>query len=113
MENHGPWKPGRLPGVDDPQAQYLHHVVNTGRMIQDLVTAFEALGRSGRSVTLCVFGDHAPALPTCKPGFGGQATDYALFRFGRPQRPPAHVDLSADALGRHLRGSIAAGPAKG
>ncbi|WP_258318270.1 hypothetical protein, partial [Escherichia coli] len=25
MENHGPWKPGRLPGIDDPLAQYLAH----------------------------------------------------------------------------------------
>lgn len=112
MENHGPWKPGRLPGIDDPQAQYLHHVVNTGRMVEDLVAGFEDLARSGRSVTLCVFGDHAPALPTCRPGFGGQATDYALFRFGCPQTPARRIDLSADALGRHLRGTIAAGPAK-
>ena len=110
MENHGPWKPGRLPGIDDPHAQYLHHVVNTGRMVEDLVAGLDAFSRAEKTVTLCVFGDHAPALPTCKPGFGGGTTDYALFRFGRRPAPPQRVDLSADALGRQLRGTIAAEP---
>ena len=40
--------------------------------------------------------------------FGGTATEYALFRFGRPEpEPPRRVDLSADALGRALRGALA------
>ncbi|MDP4023267.1 LTA synthase family protein [Methylobacterium sp. NEAU 140] len=109
MENHGPWKPGRLPGIDDPLAQYLHHVVNTGRMVEELVAGLEAHARTtGRSVTLCVFGDHAPALPSCKPGFGGTATDYALFRFGGPRAAPRRVDLAADALGRQLRTHLTA-----
>ncbi|WP_336491564.1 LTA synthase family protein [Methylobacterium nigriterrae] len=103
MENHGPWKPGRLPGIDDPLAQYRHHVVHTGRMVEDLVA-----GLSGLRATLCVFGDHAPALPTCRPGFGDTATDYAIFRFGDDERAaPARVDLTADALGRLLRDTVA------
>ncbi|MCJ2138827.1 LTA synthase family protein [Methylobacterium sp. E-066] len=108
MENHGPWKPGRLPGIDDPEAQYLHHVVNTGRMIETLVAGLETVARDrGQSITLCVFGDHAPSLPTCKPGFGGQATDYALFRFGGTPVPPRRLDITADALGRDLRATLA------
>ncbi|MEA1835252.1 LTA synthase family protein [Methylobacterium durans] len=104
MENHGPWKPGRLPGLDDPLAQYLHHVVHTGEMVENLVR-----GLAERNATLCVFGDHAPALPNCRPGFGETATDYAIFRFGRMEAPPrGRVDLSADALGRLLRSSWAA-----
>lgn len=110
MENHGPWKPGRLPGIDDPLAQYLHHVAHTGRMVEDLVA-----GLSGYDAVLCVYGDHAPALPTCRPGFGDTATDYAIFRFGAPaQAAPERVDLGADALGRALRATLAppqAGPA--
>lgn len=104
MENHGPWKPGRLPGIDDPLAQYLHHVAHTGRMVEELVE-----GLQGRDVVLCVYGDHAPALPTCRPGFGGTTTDYALFRFGAADdgTPPERVDLSADALGRALRATLA------
>ena len=109
MENHGPWKPGRLPGLDDPREQYLHHVVNTGRMVEDLVAGLDALARErAATVTLCVFGDHAPALPTCKPGFGGTTTDYALFRFGHAPILGRRVDLTADALGRQLRESVAA-----
>ena len=101
MENHGPWKPGRLPGLDDPLAQYLHHVANTGRMIEALVA-----GLAGERATLCVFGDHAPALPTCRPGFGETSTDYALFRFGAPAAGPRRIDRTADALGRRLRATL-------
>lgn len=99
MENHGPWKPGRLPGIDDPSAQYFHHVGHTGAAVERLIAALQEL-----PATLCVFGDHAPALPQCRPGFGGTTTDYAIFDFG-PSRPPAPraVDLTADALGRLLR----------
>ncbi|MFC6741557.1 LTA synthase family protein [Methylobacterium tardum] len=112
MENHGPWKPGRLPGLDDPQAQYLHHVANTGRMVEALVAGLDALARERRqTMTLCVFGDHAPSLPTCKPGFGGRTTEYALFRFGRASDTPRRVDIPADALGRALRGALAAASA--
>lgn len=104
MENHGPWKPGRLPGIDDPLAQYLHHVAGTGRMVEELVAGLE-----GEQATLCVFGDHAPSLPTCRPGFGETTTDYALFRFGRAAEggPPRRIDRSADALGRRLRATLA------
>ncbi|MDR7040646.1 phosphoglycerol transferase MdoB-like AlkP superfamily enzyme [Methylobacterium sp. BE186] len=98
MENHGPWKPGRLPGIDDPLAQYLHHVAHTGEMVEDLIRGLE-----GRRATLCVFGDHAPALQTCRPGFGDTATDYAIFRFGGEVPRPGRVDLTADGLGRLLR----------
>ena len=115
MENHGPWKPGRLPGIDDPQAQYLHHVAHTGQMVENVAAGLEALaGERGETITLCVFGDHAPSLPSCKPGFGDRTTDYALFRFGHPLAPtvaPRRVDLTADALGRGLRGALAAEPA--
>ena len=102
MENHGPWKPGRLPGIDDPLAQYLHHVAGAGRLVEDLVAALEGL-----DATLCVYGDHAPALPTCRPGFGDTTTDYALFRFGPDgSGAPRRVDRTADDLGRRLRASI-------
>ncbi|WP_375464486.1 LTA synthase family protein [uncultured Methylobacterium sp.] len=104
MENHGPWEPGRLPGLDDPLAQYLHHVGGTGRMVEDLVARL-----GPETATLCVFGDHAPALPTCRPGFGGTATEYAIFRFGRAASAvPLRTDLTADGLGRLLRTTVAA-----
>jgi len=112
MENHGPWKPGRLPGIDDPQAQYLHHVAHTGQMVEDLVAGLDAIARERKqTITLCAFGDHAPSLPSCKPGFGGRTTEYALFRFGRPPDASRRSDIAADELGRLLRGTLATVPA--
>ncbi|MCG5245226.1 LTA synthase family protein [Methylorubrum extorquens] len=103
MENHGPWKPGRLTGIDEPLAQYLHHVAHTGQAIERLIE-----GLAGRRATLCVFGDHAPSLPDLRPPeFGPMATDYALFRFGRDGgSPPARVDLTAAQLGCVLRDAV-------
>ncbi|TXN19672.1 LTA synthase family protein [Methylobacterium sp. WL9] len=102
MENHGPWKPGRLPGIDDPLEQYFHHVGNAGRAVEALVD-----GLSADEATLCVFGDHAPSLPCYRPGDGDPRTDYALFRFGRPSTDaPRRVDLRIAALGCRLRDAV-------
>lgn len=105
MENHGPWKPGRLPGIDDPLAQYLHHVGNAGRAVEALIDGLAALSTTA---TLCVFGDHAPSLPCYRPGAGDARTDYAIFRLGRPPRSgiPRRLDRTADALGRRLRDAL-------
>ena len=104
MENHGPWKPGRLAGIDEPLAQYLHHVAHTGQAVERLID-----GLAGRRATLCVFGDHAPSLPDCRPPLSGPvATDYALFRFGREDgQAPVRVDLTAAQLGCVLRDALA------
>ncbi|CAO4179331.1 LTA synthase family protein [Methylorubrum aminovorans] len=104
MENHGPWKPGRLTGIDEPLAQYLHHVAHTGQAVERLID-----GLAGRRATLCVFGDHAPSLPDCRPlPSGPVATDYALFRFGREDgQPPVRLDLTAAQLGCVLRDALA------
>lgn len=103
MENHGPWKAGRLTGIDAPLAQYVHHVANTGRAVELLID-----GLAHRRATLCVFGDHAPSLPGLRlPAEGPLATDYALFRFGRNAAPsPARIDLTAARLGCVLRDAL-------
>lgn len=111
MENHGPWKPGRLPGLDDPHAQYLYHVAHTGEAVERLIAGLDRVAREGVPATLCVFGDHAPALPNCRPGFGGTATDYAVLRFGDGEAAPARIDLTADALGRFLAAEVSSSEA--
>ncbi|MCE4225424.1 LTA synthase family protein [Methylobacterium sp. C25] len=103
MENHGPWKPGRIPGIDDPLAQYLHHVGNAGRAVETLID-----GLSTEPATLCVYGDHAPSLPCYRPGDGDPRTDYALFQFGRPvPEGERRLDLRIAALGCRLRDAVA------
>lgn len=102
MENHGPWKPGRLPGIDDPLAQYLTHVAHTGQAVETLIAGLESL-----PATLCIFGDHAPSLPNCRPGFGETSTDYAILRFGTAGEPTRlRRDITADELGRQLRRTV-------
>ncbi len=109
MENHGPWKPGRLPGIDDPLNQYLHHIANTGRAVEALIEGLSG-SAAGRKI-LCVYGDHAPSLPSCPPGTQPQ-TDYALFRFGAdtPRETGAFAqrrqDLDAAELGRLLQDAV-------
>ncbi|WP_232631115.1 LTA synthase family protein [Methylobacterium sp. Leaf118] len=103
MENHGPWKPGRLPGIATPLAQYLHHVAGSGRAVERLIE-----GLRGRRATLCVFGDHAPSLPECRPRPEGPVeTDYAVFRFPAPAgTAPRRADLTAAQLGCLLRDAV-------
>lgn len=105
MENHGPWTEGRLPGIAPGLAQYLHHVADTGRAVERLID-----GLRGRRATLCVFGDHAPSLPECRPRPEGPvATDYAVFRFpNAADRRPERVDVTAAQLGCLLRDALAA-----
>jgi phosphoglycerol transferase MdoB-like AlkP superfamily enzyme len=105
MENHGPWKAGRLPGIEAGLAQYAHHAAGTGRAVERLIDGFR-----DRQATLCVFGDHAPSLPECRPRSEGPvATEYAVFRFPAPAgREPRRIDLTAAQLGCLLRDALAA-----
>ncbi len=96
IENHGPWGPGRLPGLDDPAAQYARHLENADRMIGRVAAGLA--DRPGGAL-LCVYGDHAPAR-TVHPGLPDRmATDYALWD-SRDQRGTPRRDLDVDALGR-------------
>lgn len=83
MENHGPWRAGRLgPGKTGLDC-FKEHLVNADRMIGALC---EGLARLPGPVVLCVFGDHLPALDL--PGVDDLlATDYALARLDEPPEP--------------------------
>ena len=98
IENHGPWGPGRLPGVDDPAAQYALHLDNADRMIGRVA---EALRRAPGGGVLCVYGDHAPAR-TIHPDLPDRkATDYFVWDSrSLAVSPIPRLDLDVDAVGR-------------
>lgn len=98
IENHGPWGPGRLAGVDDPAAQYALHLQNADRMIGRVATALR--GRPGGAV-LCVYGDHAPARTLLPDLPDRRAADYLVWdsRALSPQQTERR-DLDVDAVGR-------------
>jgi hypothetical protein len=99
MENHGPWRPGRLPGINEPLRQYMTHVRNAGAAMEAILDGLE-----GRPGFLCLFGDHAPSLAVCPPGFGEGTTDYAILPFdARIALTPREIALDAAELGRVLR----------
>ncbi|HEY0292503.1 MAG TPA: LTA synthase family protein [Hansschlegelia sp.] len=101
IENHGPWGPGRIEGLDDPAAQYGRHLENADRMVGRIAAALR--NRPGGAL-LCVYGDHAPAR-TLHPDMPERGSaDYLLWDSSESEkrRRPAR-DLSIDALGRLLR----------
>lgn len=99
IENHGPWSPGRLPGIDDPAAQYARHLENSDRMIGRLAEALRTRPGGG---LLCVYGDHAPARTILPELPDRRAADYLIWDARRPAgpSPTARLDLDVDAVGR-------------
>jgi phosphoglycerol transferase MdoB-like AlkP superfamily enzyme len=75
MENHGPWGPGRLPGLDDRLEQYLHHLQGADAMVAALLDGLQ--DRPGRTV-LCLYGDHVPALRGLGPEAETGLTDFVI-----------------------------------
>jgi phosphoglycerol transferase MdoB-like AlkP superfamily enzyme len=100
IENHGPWGPGRLEGVDDPAEQYARHLANADAMIGRIASALAARPDGG---LLCVYGDHAPARTLLPELPDRLSTDYLLWS-ARARRPvPApREDLAVDALSARL-----------
>ena len=75
MENHNPWQPGRLPNINDPVEQYIHHLQNSDRMIARLMRGIEAIGRPA---VLVFYGDHVPTLHALAEPFPDTRTDYFI-----------------------------------
>lgn len=82
IENHGPWKKGRL-GQSSGAEAWHKHARNGGRMLQDLLEEIKA---SGRDVMLVFFGDHRPALEVL-PAVEGleRSTPYVILRPNGPK----------------------------
>lgn len=82
IENHGPWKKGRLGRVSGEEAWY-EHVRHSDAMLDKLVTGIR---ESGRDVLLVFFGDHRPALKALPPIEGlERSTPYVMLRPNDPR----------------------------
>jgi len=73
MENHNPWDKHRVPGIETPVEQYIHHLRNADRMIGRLV---EGVRQLGRPAVLSFYGDHVPTMPALADPFPDPRTDY-------------------------------------
>ena len=83
MENHGPWREGRLPvgdkpiaGLSAPVTRYLCHLRNADAMIGQLCAALHSARRHG---VLGWYGDHLPNLPDLIPD-GETAVPYFVWK---------------------------------
>ncbi|MDF7673278.1 LTA synthase family protein [Acetobacteraceae bacterium ESL0709] len=77
IENHGPWKNGRL-GQKTGSESWYTHVRHSDAM---LGTLREAIKASGRDIMLVFFGDHRPALAAVPPVEGlERTTPYVILR---------------------------------
>ncbi|HLW27815.1 MAG TPA: LTA synthase family protein [Kiloniellales bacterium] len=75
MENHGPWRPGRLPGLVQETEIYGQHLLHADAMVGRLLSALES---SGRPWALCFYGDHPPILRSIGDPAPDHRTDYLI-----------------------------------
>ncbi|WP_020180550.1 LTA synthase family protein [Methylopila sp. M107] len=98
IENHGPWGPGRLPSIDDPEAQYAAHLRNSDSMMGAVADALKTRPGGG---LLCLYGDHAPARTLHPTMQDRRAADYVVWDSRRlASSPTPRLDLDVDAVGR-------------
>ncbi|MGI4958702.1 MAG: LTA synthase family protein [Janthinobacterium lividum] len=89
IENHGPWKPGRLaPGGTSLDA-YLDHLCAGDALLDRLIDALDA---DGRRATLVFFGDHRPSIPgVIEPG-ADRDTPFVMLRFDAGETRSSRVE---------------------
>jgi phosphoglycerol transferase MdoB-like AlkP superfamily enzyme len=86
MENHGPWKPGRLDGRTNPVDIYTAILERSDAALGHLV---DTLDGWDRPVWLIFYGDHAPILKSFADPFPDPRTDYVIAPLGASARPSA------------------------
>lgn len=83
IENHGPWKKGRLGKASGEEAWH-EHARHSDAMLDKLVAGIR---ESGRDVLLVFFGDHRPALKALPPVEGlERSTPYVILRPNAPAK---------------------------
>lgn len=99
MENHGPWRPGRLPGLLEETEIYGQHLIHADAMLGRLLEGLEA---SGRPWLLCFFGDHPPILRSIGDPAPDHRSDYLIVSsLGEASPMPEEID--AAELGRRFQ----------
>lgn len=77
IENHGPWKKGRL-GQSSAATAWYQHVQNGDTMLGELLAGIKA---SGRDIMLVFFGDHRPTFEALPASEGlERSTPYVILR---------------------------------
>ncbi|WP_366552878.1 LTA synthase family protein [Aquibaculum sediminis] len=104
MENHGPWRPGRLPGLEQEAEIYGQHLVHADAMLGRVLDALDGLDRPW---ALCFFGDHPPILRSIGDPAPDHRSDYVLLTSANPPADGPR-ELDAAELGTLLRQRIAA-----
>lgn len=94
MENHGPWKEGRLPGVPGGMDSYRVHVANMEAAVADLLHILET--RERRTILL-LYGDHLPSLPETRD-WTVYDTDYLILDTKSAARNAQPSPLAPDGL---------------
>lgn len=116
MEAHDPFRPGRVPGTDQPLQQYLHHIGHADAMLARLAAHFDA---AAERVLLAFYGDHAPVLKEVDPE-RERRTDFMIVDCGRaaprPDEGAAPVQWRPEQINRFIRswlhdGAVAVGSA--
>lgn len=92
MANHGPWEPGRCPGLSDPVEIYSHLLQQADTALGRLAAQLETLERP---VWLLFYGDHAPLLKSFADPFPDPRTDYVIVPLGQA-RQHGHQPVAAE-----------------
>jgi len=108
MEAHDPFRPGRVPGKDEPLQQYLHHIGHADAMLARLAAHFDS---AAERVLLAFYGDHAPVLKQVDPE-RERRTDFMILDCGRAAPAGggrAPVQWRPEQINRCIRSWLAKG----
>ncbi|ODN70609.1 Sulfatase [Methylobrevis pamukkalensis] len=79
MENHNPWRRGRLPHIKNPLMQYKDHLRNADEMLGRVIERLDALDTES---IVCFYGDHVPIMRALAHPFPDNRTNYVILRCG-------------------------------